>query len=155
MSTKHKGGMFRVPLIDRWLVVLTGPRLVEELRTIPEEDLSFDHAVRDVSPKFFCVVNNTYIWVILKLLQVKYSFGLDVQEYPYHIQVTRNHLSRNLAVLFPDIYDEITHVFSTIVPSDQDGKFYDLPCEVILTFYLPQVGLRFLYIGNSRRLCVA
>jgi len=61
MSTKHKGRMFRVPLIDRWLVVLTGPRLVEELRTIPEEDLSFDHAVRDVSRKFFCVVNNTYI----------------------------------------------------------------------------------------------
>ncbi|KAJ8586523.1 cytochrome P450 [Rhizopogon salebrosus TDB-379] len=96
----HKGDMFRVPLIDKWVVVLTGPRLVEELRKVPEEDLSFDHAVRD-------------------LLQVKYTFGFDVQEYPYHVQVIRNHLSRNLEGLFPDVYDEIAHAFSAIIPSDQ------------------------------------
>jgi hypothetical protein len=47
-SMKHKGGMFRVPLIDRWVVVLTGPRLIEELRKVPEDELSFDHAMRDV-----------------------------------------------------------------------------------------------------------
>ncbi|KAG1749804.1 cytochrome P450 [Suillus paluster] len=99
---KHKGGMFRVPLIDRWVVVLTGPRLIEELRKVPEDELSFDHAMRD-------------------LLQVKYTFGIDAQEYPYHVHVTRNHLSRNLQVLFPDVYDEITHVFRTIMPSDQGG----------------------------------
>lgn len=63
-STKHKGDMFRVPLIDKWVVVLTGPRLVEELRKVPEEDLSFDHAVRDVSSEFFCVPSNVYGWHI-------------------------------------------------------------------------------------------
>lgn len=99
---KHKGGMFRVPLIDRWVVVLTGPRLIEELRKVPEDELSFDHAMRD-------------------LLQVKYTFGIDAQEYPYHIQVTRNHLSRNLQALFPVVYEEINHAFSAITPLDQDG----------------------------------
>ncbi|KAG2085392.1 cytochrome P450 [Suillus discolor] len=99
---KHKGGIFRVPLFDKWVVVLTGPRLIEELRKVPEDELSFDHAIRD-------------------LLQVKYTFGVDVQEYPYHIQVTRNHLSRNLQALFPDVYDEINHVFSTIIPLDKNG----------------------------------
>ncbi|KAG2154646.1 cytochrome P450 [Suillus clintonianus] len=99
---KHKGGMFRVPLIDRWVVVLTGPRLIEELRKVPEDELSFDHAMRD-------------------LLQVKYTFGIDAQEYPYHVQVTRNHLSRNLQVLFPDVCGEINHAFDAIMPSDQDG----------------------------------
>ncbi|KAG2159653.1 cytochrome P450 [Suillus bovinus] len=99
---KHKGGMFRVPLFDKWVVVLTGPRLIEELRKVPEDELSFDHAMRD-------------------LLQVKYTFGIDAQEYPYHIQVTRNHLSRNLQALFPDVYDEINHAFRTIIPLDQNG----------------------------------
>ncbi|KAG0704373.1 cytochrome P450 [Suillus ampliporus] len=99
---KYKGGMFRVPLIDRWVVVVTGPRLVEELRKVPDDELSFDHAMRD-------------------LLQVKYTFGTDAQEYPYHVHVTRIHLSRNLQVLFPNVYDEITNVFSAIVPPDQDG----------------------------------
>jgi cytochrome P450 len=99
---KHKGGMFRVPLIDKWVVVLTGPRLIEELRKVPEDELSFDHAMRD-------------------LLQVKYTFGVDAQEYPYHTQVTRNHLSRNLQALFPNVYDEINHSFGTIIPLDQDG----------------------------------
>lgn len=99
---KHKGGMFRVPLIDRWVVVLTGPRLIEELRKVPKDELSFDHAMRD-------------------LLQVKYTFGVDAQEYPYHTQVTRNHLSRNFQALFPDVYDEINHTFGAIIPLDQDG----------------------------------
>ncbi|KAG2057010.1 cytochrome P450 [Suillus hirtellus] len=99
---KHKGGMFKVPLFDKWVVVLTGPRLIEELRKVPEDELSFDHAMRD-------------------LLQVKYTFGIDAQEYPYHIQVTRNHLSRNLQALFPDVYNEIIDTFSTIIPSAQNG----------------------------------
>lgn len=34
--------------MDRWMVILTGPKLVEELRKIPDDKLSFDHAMRDV-----------------------------------------------------------------------------------------------------------
>ena len=34
--------------MNRWVVVITGPRLLEELRKIPDERLSFDHAMRDV-----------------------------------------------------------------------------------------------------------
>ena len=35
-------------MMNRWVVVITGPRLLEELRKIPDERLSFDHAMRDV-----------------------------------------------------------------------------------------------------------
>lgn len=46
-----------MPLFDKWVVVLTGPRLIEELRKVPEDELSFDHAMRDVCWKFlFCSV---------------------------------------------------------------------------------------------------
>lgn len=39
-------------MMDRWVVVLTGPKLVQELRKIPDEKLSFDHAIRDVRITF-------------------------------------------------------------------------------------------------------
>ena len=50
--SQYKDGFFRVPMMDRWLVVVTGPELVDELRKIPDEKLSFDHAVRDVCVTF-------------------------------------------------------------------------------------------------------
>ncbi|KAI6047793.1 cytochrome P450 [Pisolithus marmoratus] len=34
--------------MDRWMVVASGPRLLDELRKIPDDKLSFDHAVQDV-----------------------------------------------------------------------------------------------------------
>ncbi|KIM67603.1 hypothetical protein SCLCIDRAFT_1111427 [Scleroderma citrinum Foug A] len=45
---QYKDGFFKVPMMNRWVVVITGPRLLEELRKIPDERLSFDHAIRDV-----------------------------------------------------------------------------------------------------------
>jgi hypothetical protein len=105
------------------------------LRKVPEDELSFDHAMRDVRWKFFWFYN-VEIWsTVSQLLQVKYTFGIDAQEYPYHTQVTRNHLSRNLQALFPVVYEEIHHAFSVITPLDQDGKFRHLLREDILTFF--------------------
>ncbi|KAF8560196.1 cytochrome P450 [Imleria badia] len=93
----YKDKFFRVPMMDRWMVVLTGPELVEELRKIPDDKLSFDHAMRDI-------------------LQVKYTFGLEAQTHPYHVTVLQGHLRRKLGNLFPDIHHEICLSFDEILP---------------------------------------
>ncbi|KAG8219655.1 cytochrome P450 [Butyriboletus roseoflavus] len=93
----YKDKFFRVPMMDRWVVVLTGPELVEELRKIPDDKLSFDHAMRDI-------------------LQVKYTFGLEAQTHPYHVTVVQGQLKRKLGNLFPDIHHEICQTFDEIVP---------------------------------------
>ncbi|KAI9461746.1 cytochrome P450 [Boletus coccyginus] len=93
----HKDKFFKVPMMDRWMVVLTGPELVEELRKIPDDKLSFDHAMRDV-------------------LQVKYTFGLEAQTHPYHVTVLQGQLRRKLGNLFPDIHHEICQTFDDILP---------------------------------------
>lgn len=99
---QYKDSFFKVPTMNRWVVVITGPRLLEELRKIPDERLSFDHAMQD-------------------LLQVKYTFGLEAQEHPYHVQVIRDHLKRNLSQLFPDIFDEIRLAFDESIPYREAG----------------------------------
>lgn len=99
---QHKEGFFKVPMIDRWVVVVSGPRLLDELRKISDEKLSFDHAMQDI-------------------LQVKYTFGLEAQEHPYHVQVVREHLKRNFDELFPGVFDEICHTFDELVPSQEHG----------------------------------
>jgi hypothetical protein len=82
---------------------------------------------------FFVWFRNIEIWsTVSQLLQVKYTFGVDAQEYPYHTQVTRNHLSRNLQALFPNVYDEINHSFGTIIPLDQDGKLSTFSIRLFL-----------------------
>ncbi|KAH7885960.1 cytochrome P450 [Phlebopus sp. FC_14] len=99
---QHKNGFFRIPMMDRWVVVLTGKQLIEELRKIGDDKLSFDHAMQD-------------------LLQVKYTFGFEAQTNPYHVTVIKHHLRRNLHEVFSEIYDEVVLTFDHLIPSHKNG----------------------------------
>lgn len=46
---QHKGKIFKVALPDRWLVAITGTKLVDEIQRMPDDKLSFTEAVADVS----------------------------------------------------------------------------------------------------------
>lgn len=41
--------MFKVPMMDRWVVVVTGSTLVDELQRFPDDQASFHEAAMDVS----------------------------------------------------------------------------------------------------------
>lgn len=107
-------------MMDRWMVVLTGPKLVEELRRIPDDKLSFDHAMRDVCiafpPALVHLRNN------VQILQVKYTFGLEAQTHPYHVTVLQGQLKRKLGDIFPDIRHEICQTFDDIIPPGELGE---------------------------------
>jgi len=46
---KHRDGMFKIATMDRWIVVLTGTKLVAECSKAREEDLSAHTATHSVS----------------------------------------------------------------------------------------------------------
>ncbi|KIJ21932.1 hypothetical protein PAXINDRAFT_165267 [Paxillus involutus ATCC 200175] len=98
----HNNKFFKVPMMDRWMVVMSGPKLVEEFRKIPDDKLSFDHAMQD-------------------LLQVKYTFGLEAQTNPYHVTAIQGQLKRKFATLFPCVHDEIRKSFDEILPQKEAG----------------------------------
>jgi hypothetical protein len=45
---QFKGGVFKVATHDKWMVVLSDPMLIDELRKAPQDELAFDDAVIDV-----------------------------------------------------------------------------------------------------------
>lgn len=46
---QHYGSAFKIPLLDRWMVIVSGPKLVEDIRRRPEDELSFTATVETVS----------------------------------------------------------------------------------------------------------
>lgn len=47
---------------------------------------------------------------------MEYTFGLSVQNDPYHISTVRSPLTRNLAAKFDDLKDEIIEAFTDYIP---------------------------------------
>ncbi|KAF5379456.1 hypothetical protein D9615_006552 [Tricholomella constricta] len=89
-------GIFKVPNLDRWKVVVNGTQYVEELRKTPEDVLSFHDSVEEQ-------------------IQVKYTLGPSISEDPYHIPIVRSQLTRNLPALFPEIREEVVAAFDDII----------------------------------------
>lgn len=46
---KYGGGFFKVPLLDRWMVMVTGKELLQEYSRAKESDLSINHAIATVN----------------------------------------------------------------------------------------------------------
>lgn len=39
--------MFKVPFIDKWMVVVSGSKLIDDIRRAPDEQLSFLDAINE------------------------------------------------------------------------------------------------------------
>ena len=79
-------------MYDGWLIVVTDPQLVEQVRGAPDSTLLFEKAVQQT-------------------LQADHLLGPEALAFPYHKDVVRNALTRNLGTRFDDIRDEIEVAF--------------------------------------------
>jgi len=110
--------------MDRWLVVLTGDDLSETLRNAPDNVLSAWEANRD-------------------LLQINYTLGRKALEDPYHMNIIRTTLNKNLASLLPHMLDEIAHVFETEIGSKLvKQEWTPIPARKTFTQMICQVSSR-------------
>lgn len=50
---------------DQWLVLVTGPQLVEEIRKFSDDQVSFDHALEAVSNRSFVVYRAILTFTLL------------------------------------------------------------------------------------------
>lgn len=46
--SQYKGGIFKVANYDRWLVIVNGPRWIEEIIRYPDDMMSFERAGEEV-----------------------------------------------------------------------------------------------------------
>nr|BAK09398.1 cytochrome P450 [Postia placenta] len=99
---KFKGKAFKHSEYFGWHVYVSGPRLTEELRRAPEDQLSCSEAINDS-------------------LQVEYTLSPGIHHDSYHIRIVRTQLTRNLGALFSQLRDEIVTAFADQVPLKGDG----------------------------------
>ncbi|KAI0947286.1 hypothetical protein AcV7_009746 [Taiwanofungus camphoratus] len=92
---KYRKSAFRVPLWNQWAVVVSGSRMNEELRKLPEEQMSFLAAADE-------------------FMQLKYTIA---PRHPVHVKTMRENLTRNMATLLPDLIDEIRAAVQDMIPT--------------------------------------
>ncbi|THV02256.1 cytochrome P450 [Dendrothele bispora CBS 962.96] len=95
--TKYHGRAFKVRMPDQWVVVVTGPDMINDLRKASDDHMGFEEAVKDT-------------------IQTDYTLGKAIRLNNYHLDVVRTTLTRNIAARFSDVRDEIINAFSDEIP---------------------------------------
>ncbi|ESK87975.1 cytochrome p450 [Moniliophthora roreri MCA 2997] len=98
---KYQGRVFKIPLLEHWQIVVTTPKLLDELRKAPDDVLSFTEANNDN-------------------MQMDHTLGAPMYLDPYHIDVVRGSMTRNLGNKFPEVRDEIKASFDELLPATND-----------------------------------
>ncbi|KAH9477540.1 Cytochrome P450 monooxygenase 71 [Psilocybe cubensis] len=88
---KYRDAAFKISNIGRWVVMVSGSQMLEDIRRASEDQLSFDDAVGEIS------------------------------EDPYHVAIVRTSLTRNIGTRFADIHDEILTAFSELIPTSNNS----------------------------------
>ncbi|PBL00026.1 cytochrome P450 [Armillaria gallica] len=92
------GSIFKVPLSNRWTVVVSGAERINDIRKSSVEELSS----------------------IVMSEDMDYTFGRSNRLDPYHLDVVRGALTRNIASCFADVQDEIKAAFRDNIPMTED-----------------------------------
>ncbi|KAF4574541.1 hypothetical protein EYR36_005885 [Pleurotus pulmonarius] len=98
---KYKKAVFRVPFMDRWIVIINDPGMIDDVRQAQDDELCFQTAIQEI-------------------MQTKYLLGETVYSTHYHVDFVRSSLTRILAARFDDVRDEITVAFSDNIPLTSD-----------------------------------
>ncbi|KAI6042751.1 cytochrome P450 [Pisolithus marmoratus] len=98
---KYKGAPFKVPTLNRWIVVV-GHHHLEDIKKSAEDELSLIEAANDS-------------------VKVDYLIGPEINSNPYHIAVTRIHFTRNLDLYYYDVKDEVHTAFEELLGLKDDA----------------------------------
>ncbi|KAI1793082.1 cytochrome P450 [Ganoderma leucocontextum] len=96
---KYYGSAFKVAFLDKWVVVLSGPKMLDELRRRPDHEVSFLEGAEET-------------------IQMRYTVGDELFVDPYHVDIIREKLTRTLPTILPDVVDELEHAVPRYIPTE-------------------------------------
>ncbi|KAI1791203.1 cytochrome P450 [Ganoderma leucocontextum] len=100
-TAQFHNSAFKVALIDQWLVVVSGSKMVDEFRKRSDDELSFIEGVEDV-------------------IQTRYTLGPETSHDPYHVDIIKEKLMRTLPMVLPDVIDELTYAVPDCIQATED-----------------------------------
>ena len=104
------------------MIVASGSRFTDEIRHAPDEHLSHHDG--------FVEVRNLSCYLGTTKTDDQQMFNMDItvgpETYdPFHVEVVRNSLTKNIREKFSELHDEIATAFGDYIPTDMgDGKYY-------------------------------
>ncbi|KAJ7498529.1 cytochrome P450 [Mycena latifolia] len=123
---KYKNRAFKIPQIDRWIVIVTGSDMLDALRGAPEHVLSIEAAMTD-------------------LLSADYTLGTETLRNTYHLGVIKNAMNKQLRNIVPVIADETTKAFGDIIawtPIRINDAVTDIVCRAVNRTFVGDVLCR-------------
>ncbi|KAI0713161.1 hypothetical protein C8T65DRAFT_161841 [Cerioporus squamosus] len=86
---RFHGSAFKVALVGQWMVIVNGPKMVDDLRKRPDDELSFLEGAEET-------------------LQTRFTLGREPVDDPFHFEIIREKLVRTLVAVLPsDVIDEL------------------------------------------------
>ncbi|KAM5535893.1 hypothetical protein V8D89_010511 [Ganoderma adspersum] len=134
---KYRGSVFKVALLQHWMVVVSGSRMVEDLRRRPDNELSFAEGAEETMP-------------------LKYLVEPAVSEFPYHIDIIRDKLSRTLPAILPGVIEELKAAVPEYIPTKGEGRneeFLELAIRFTTDIVKDQVIMNFIPSSLTKYLC--
>ncbi|RPD62663.1 cytochrome P450 [Lentinus tigrinus ALCF2SS1-7] len=98
---RYYGSAFKVALFDQWHVVVSGPKMVDDVRKRPDDELSFTEGTEET-------------------IQLRFTLSSDMMEDPYHVDLIKDKLMRSLAGVLPDVIDELSVAVPEYIRSEDD-----------------------------------
>ncbi|KAI1784530.1 cytochrome P450 [Ganoderma leucocontextum] len=120
---KARHSAFKVRRLGQWLVVVSGRRMVEELRKRPDEELSFPLSVQEA-------------------LQSQYALEPPLRSDHYHVKVVQEKLgARRLPDIIPVVIDEIPFALREHIAA-KENEWTSVPVMPVMQKIVAQTSNR-------------
>ncbi|KAF8477701.1 cytochrome P450 [Russula ochroleuca] len=98
---KTRPGLFKIANFRRWMVLAAGSELIEDVRKAPDDLLSMNEPA-------------------IEFLQPEYTLDLLNMNDSFHTDVIRSKLTRNIAVTFKEVREELIMAIDDFIPMRGD-----------------------------------
>ncbi|KAF8467567.1 cytochrome P450 [Russula ochroleuca] len=98
---KTTPGLFKIAGFRRWMVLIAGSELIEDVKRASDDVLS------GIEPA-------------IELLQPEYTLGILDMNDTFHIDIIRSKLTRNIAVIFKEVREELVMAMDDFIPMSGD-----------------------------------
>lgn len=109
---------------DQWLVLITNPVFIDEIRKMPDDAVDLRGGIDQV--RQFRLQLRIFHQLSFQVFAGRYIHGKEWTNDPIHVRILYTKFNQALGETFPAVKDEIWHAFSTDIGHP----------EGILTFYL-------------------
>ena len=121
MLQQYRGSIFKIPMLTQWMIVVTGPQLIEDMRRASDDQLSSKDAFAEVICHAYTRHSSNFMSAT-QTLHTDILFHPELHDDGFHIEVIRSHLTRNVMARFSDIQDEIAASFADALPTKGNGR---------------------------------